>query len=99
LAVGGSTVECLYLDDEESWPRLLMNELDETKDGRRVITMNIGKSGHGIRNNILELKYLPDYYEPDLIVVMAGANDVLFRLSRKDSWLDRRVLVKTLGLL
>ena len=48
--------------------------------------MNIGKSGHGIRNNILELKYLPESYEHDLIIIVAGANDILFRLSRKEAW-------------
>lgn len=86
LIVGGSTSECLYLDDNETWPYLLMKELDKTVDNKKVITMNIGKSGHGLRNNILALKYLPDYYEPDLIIALAGANDVLFKLSRKDAW-------------
>lgn len=86
LIIGGSTSECLYLDDKETWPYLLMEGLGKTLDGRKVITMNIGKSGHGLRNNILALKYLPDYYEPDLIILLTGANDVLFKLSRKDAW-------------
>lgn len=86
LVIGGSTSECLYLDDKETWPYLLMNELGETVDGKKVITMNIGKSGHGLRNNILALKYLPNYYEPDLIIILAGANDALFKLNRKNAW-------------
>lgn len=86
LIVGGSTSECLYLDDGETWPQKVMDKLGETKDGRKVVTMNIGKSGHGIRNNILALKYLPEYYEPDAIIVLAGANDALFKLSRKNAW-------------
>ncbi|MBM3233743.1 SGNH/GDSL hydrolase family protein [Candidatus Pacearchaeota archaeon] len=86
LIIGGSTSECLYLDDKEAWPYILMNKLKKTNDNKKVITMNIGKSGHGIRNNILELKYLPENYEPDMIIMMTGANDVLFRLSRKDEW-------------
>ncbi len=86
LIIGGSTSECLYLDDGETWPHLLEEKLGKTIDGKKVITMNIGKSGHGLRNNLLALKYLPDYYEPDLIIVLAGANDVLYKLSRKDSW-------------
>lgn len=86
LIVGGSTSECLYLDNNETWPYLLMNKLNKTKDNKQVISMNIGKSGHGLRNNILALKYLPDYYEPDLIIVLTGANDLLFKLSRKDAW-------------
>jgi len=86
LIIGGSTSECLYLDDKETWPHLLMQKLNKTIDNKKVITMNIGKSGHGLRNNLLALKYLPDYYEPDLIIILTGANDVLFRLSRKDNW-------------
>ena len=86
LIIGGSTSECLYLDNKETWPYLLMQELGETADNKKVVTMNIGKSGHGLRNNLLALKYLPDYYEPDLIIILTGANDVLFKLSRKNAW-------------
>ncbi len=86
LMIGGSTTECLYLDDKEAWPYVLMNLLAKTKDNKKVITMNTGKSGHGLRNNILELKYLPENYEPDLTIMMLGVNDVLFKLSRKDAW-------------
>jgi len=86
LIIGGSTSECLYLDNKETWPYLLMQELGETIDNKKVITMNIGKSGHGLRNNLLALKYLPDYYEPDLLIILTGANDVLFKLSRKNAW-------------
>ncbi len=86
LIVGGSTSECLYLDNTETWPYILMKKLEKTIDNKKVVTMNIGKSGHGIRNNLLALKYLPDYYEPDLIIILTGANDLLFKLSRKDAW-------------
>jgi len=86
LIVGGSTSESLYLNNEETWPYILMNKLEKTKDNKKVITMNIGKSGHGLRNNILALKYLPKDYEPDLIIMLTGANDVLFKLSRKEGW-------------
>lgn len=86
LIIGGSTSECLYLDDKEAWPDLLMNSLKKTKDNKRIISMNIGKSGHGLRNNILELKYLPENYEPDLVIMMLGINDVLFKISRGDAW-------------
>ncbi|MEM3074856.1 MAG: SGNH/GDSL hydrolase family protein [Candidatus Pacearchaeota archaeon] len=86
LIIGGSTSECLYLDNNETWAFLLMKKLNKTIDNKKVVTMNIGKSGHGLRNNILALKYLPDYYEPDLIILLTGANDVLFRLSMQEAW-------------
>lgn len=86
LIIGGSTSECLYLDNEEAWPYILMGLLKKTKDNKKVITINIGKSGHGLRNNLLELKYLPDNYEPDLLIMMLGVNDLLHTISMNSSW-------------
>ena len=86
LTVGGSTTECLYLDDQETWPYLIMKKLGATYDGREVIVMNIGKSGHNTRDHILQLKYLIKEYEPDLIIAMVGANDMLLKLSKRWVW-------------
>jgi len=86
LAIGGSTTECLYLDNEESWPFLLMKKLNLTNSGQKVISMNIGKSGHNSRDHIFELKYLTEYYDPDLIIIMVGANDMLLKLSKRWVW-------------
>lgn len=86
LVVGGSTTECLYLDDTEAWPYLIMNNLSTTDDGREIIVMNIGKSGHNARDHIIALKYLIPQYEPDLIILLVGANDMLFKLSKRWIW-------------
>ncbi len=36
LSIGGSTTECNYLDERETWSALLQENLGRTKDGREV---------------------------------------------------------------
>lgn len=86
LTVGGSTTECLYLDNSETWPNLIMERLNMTQDGKGVIVMNIGKSGHNTRDHILQLEHLINIYEPDLVIFMVGANDMLLKLSKRWTW-------------
>ncbi len=86
LTVGGSTTEELYLDDNETWPYLLMKNLNMTNDGRQIIAMNIGKSGHNTRDHVMQLKSLIPLYKPDLVILMVGANDMLLKLSKRWVW-------------
>ena len=86
LTVGGSTTEGLYLDDSETWPHLIMEKLGKNKDGEEVIVMNIGKSGFNTRDHIIQLKHLTKDYDPDLIIIMTGVNDMLYKLSKRWVW-------------
>ncbi len=86
LAIGGSSTESLYLDNDETWPAVIMKELGETNDGRKVIVMNVGKSGYNTRDHIIELRYLAPIYKPDLVILMVGANDMLLKLSKRWVW-------------
>jgi lysophospholipase L1-like esterase len=83
LAVGGSTTECLYLDQTEMWTHHLEQELGTTSDGRSVWVGNAGASGMTSRDHILHVKYLPKQYPRiDLITVLVGANDVTVALKQ-----------------
>lgn len=76
LCLGGSTTECLYLDDTETWPALLAK-----KTGCQI--GNIGKSACTSRENYLQLKYVvPQMGKIDGIIIMVGFNDLMKRLSR-----------------
>ena len=81
LAVGGSTTECLYLDENETWPSLLEKRLIEER--RTPIWVgNIGRSGRNTRDHILQLKYLlPQYPKIDAVILLAGINDLHIRIS------------------
>jgi lysophospholipase L1-like esterase len=82
LALGGSTTECLYLDQTEAWPQILQTAL-----GRGAWVGNGGRSGldgrhHAVQAPIL-LEEIPGV---QVVVVLAGANDLLRRLARDESW-------------
>lgn len=81
VAVGGSTTECLYLDDREAWPRLLEDLLNEKLGANTVRVGNVGRSGHNTRNHMLQVeKLLEQYPDIDLLILMIGINDFALRL-------------------
>ncbi len=78
VCIGGSTTECLYLDDTETWHKVLQNELGE---GHKV--SSLGKSGVTTREHYLHMKYTVkqlDYVNG--VILMVGINDLMKRLSR-----------------
>lgn len=83
LCIGGSTTECLYLDDTETWTALLQDSLN-AKAGITAYTMgSIGKSGCTTREHYIQLKYyVPQLGRVDGIIMMIGINDLMKRLSR-----------------
>ncbi|MDE4908166.1 SGNH/GDSL hydrolase family protein [Methanogenium marinum] len=76
LTVGSSTTKCEYLDDQNEWPHKVEELLNETSDGRKVWVGNIGVSGFTTRENIQQLLSIPDKINPDLVIVLAGAEDI-----------------------
>ena len=83
LAVGGSTTQCLYLDQDEAWPRRLQQLLaPPLAAGGRVWVGNAGKAGRRTREHVLQVRYLlrqiPDV---DVLLLLVGANDVMMRLA------------------
>lgn len=85
LALGGSTTECLYLDGAEAWPRLLQDRLEAGQ--KKVWVGNAGRSGlntwhHGVQAE----KLLAQYPKIDVVLVLAGVNDLSQRLALDRSW-------------
>lgn len=82
LAIGGSSTEATFLDQEEAWPFLLQKRLKDAT-GKEVWVGNAGKSGNTSRHHILQMKYLlPQFPDIDAIVILAGINDLTVTLSR-----------------
>jgi lysophospholipase L1-like esterase len=86
LALGGSTTECLFLDQAEAWPRLVQDRLNR-RAGPRVWLGNAGRSGMTSRDHRLHAQVLLRQ-EPktDAIFLMAGINDLTIRLLRDDAY-------------
>jgi lysophospholipase L1-like esterase len=77
FAVGGSTTECFYLDDEEALPRVIERELaSQRAGGRRIRVYNAGLSGAASDDHLAMIGQRLVHLEPDLIVVLAGINDL-----------------------
>jgi lysophospholipase L1-like esterase len=83
LAIGGSTTECLYLNQSETWPHLLQTELRKKSQRQNVWVGNAGMSGKTTRNYLTAIKYLPiQQLKIDVVVFLIGINDLSKRLSR-----------------
>jgi lysophospholipase L1-like esterase len=87
LAIGGSSTECLYLDDRETWPHLLQVRLNERGAGRRVWVGNVGKAGHNTRHHMLQVRELLNQYPTTgAIILLIGINDLHVRLARDEHY-------------
>ena len=83
LTVGGSTTECLYLDQEETWPHLTQEALNLAQDRHDVWVGNAGKSGHSTREHLLQIpQLLEELPDTKLVCILVGANDLLLRLKQ-----------------
>ena len=56
LALGGSTTEGLYLDDNETWAYGLQQRLNEGRQTPDVWVGNVGKSGRNTRHHVFQLR-------------------------------------------
>jgi lysophospholipase L1-like esterase len=82
LAVGGSTTECIFLDDAKAWPAEVGKALPRTADGRAVWVGNVGKAGMYSRDHVLQMKYLPaELPKIDLVLLLVGVNDLTVALA------------------
>lgn len=74
LCVGGSATECTYLDDAETWPHRLMEELSGAGP---VWVGNLGISGYATAEHLdlLERSPLPEGLEG--VVFLTGVNDLV----------------------
>ena len=87
LVLGGSTTECLYLDQDEAWPALVQAGLRERGRGPRVQVFNGGVSGRTTRDHVVQLRHLlPQPPAFDAVVLMCGVNDLALRLARDEAY-------------
>ena len=81
--LGGSSTECLYLDDSESLDAVLQRAL-QPPSGCVVKVYNAGKSGDASDDHVSMLVHRIVHLEPDLVVVFAGLNDLGRAIYRHD---------------
>lgn len=75
--IGGSTTECLYLDDSHSINTVLQHYLQEhVNPDISIKVYNAGKSGAASDDHISMLAHRIVHLEPDMIIVFSGINDL-----------------------
>ena len=84
--LGGSTTECMMVDEDKRFPRLVATKLEETVG--KVNSYNCGKAGaHSLNSlNTLINKVLP--LEPDVVAMMHNGNDLIMLLYEGSYWND-----------
>lgn len=88
LALGGSTTECLYHDDNKAWVRRIGAVLSGGGGERRVWSGGAGRSGANTGDHVLHAKYLlKELPRMDVVLVLAGVNDVNVALAMPDTYL------------
>jgi lysophospholipase L1-like esterase len=75
LCLGGSTTECLYLDDEETWTRLLAADLAR-RAGRPVWTGGAGSSGLASDADLAFVQTSTLMRRVNVVVLLVGINDL-----------------------
>ena len=87
LAIGGSTTECLYLDQSEMWTQLLQERINKNTNDHRIWIGNAGVSGRTTRHHLIALEKLPlSELKTDAVILLVGVNDFSTRLSHDKSY-------------
>lgn len=83
--IGGSTTECLIIDDADSLDAVVQKTLQErVADRKRVRVYNAGVSGDRSDDHVAILTQRIVHLQPDVIVVFAGINDLLAAINGHD---------------
>ena len=86
VCVGGSTTECYYLDDADTWPQRLAQLL--RPHFKKLWVNNAGLDGHSTRGHLFLVKDYLAPIKPKVVLFLVGINEVgRDRLSKYDAWL------------
>lgn len=83
--LGGSSTECLYVDEQNRFPAVVGTLLGQ-RTGLKVNSYNAGRSGNNTLHsiNILLNKVVP--VEPHIVVMMHNINDLITLFYEKSYW-------------
>ncbi len=83
--IGGSTTECMYVDEDKRFPALT-GQLLEKSSSKKINAINAGVSGSNSMHSINTLlnKIIP--MKPDVAVLMHNINDLSVLLHERSYW-------------
>lgn len=74
VAIGGSTTQCFFLSDEQTWPARLGGKLEGPF--QRVWVNNAGLDGHSTNGHLVLLEDFVAPLRPDVALFLVGVNDI-----------------------
>jgi lysophospholipase L1-like esterase len=85
IFLGGSTVACIYVEEENRFP-YLVGQLLEQKTGKKITSINSGVGGNNSLHSldILLNKIIPA--RPDVVVMMHNINDLVALIYDRTYW-------------
>ncbi len=86
LCIGGSTTECVYLDDTETWPTLLERNVSAALGTQKLWVGNVGISGFYTRDHLQFLEDSPLLNGVTVLVVQPGINDMWRYLAKEENY-------------
>lgn len=97
VAIGDSVVEAFGVHLAQTWEQLLQKQMNEyffsIGSSKRCEVINLGVGGYVSWQAVAQFKKLGVTYQPDLVLVMVGVNDLLY--SSRADW-KQRVTLKDL---
>jgi len=82
--IGGSTAQCLYIDDSISLERVLQKSLKEKNSGRNIKVYSAAKSGDATAEHLAMLSQRIIHMQPDMVIVFSGINDLRKSIQKND---------------
>lgn len=82
---GGSTTECIYVDENLRWPYLVSQFLVDQSD-QQINTMNAGVSGNDSMHSTLNLIAKGLNCKPKIVVLMNNINDLSNLIKTESYW-------------
>ncbi len=82
--VGGSTTECLYLDDSVELGAVTQRHLRQLTGDNNIHVYNTGGSGMASDDHIALIAQRLVHLEPDVVVVFCGINDLIQAMTGHD---------------
>jgi len=73
---GGSTTECLYVDEEKRFPFLVGEKLLSEPYGKKIQTLNAGSSGNNSLHSTINFLANGIPRQPNIVVLMHNINDL-----------------------
>lgn len=74
ICIGGSTTECRFLSDDQTWPALLQQQLKDSVP--RLWINNAGIDGHSTFGHLLMLREYILKLKPRYVLLLTGVNDI-----------------------